>query len=205
MNDSTADGRAPRRGTGALQTIDVGDTSSTRLETAECWKLLEGEKLARLAVSDAHGAPDVYPVNFVAYEGALYIRTARGSKLTRLTAHPAVALEIDGEDGESRWSVVVRGPARLLRDGSEFESSGLAQLMSWAPGEKPFAVKIMPNVVSGRRFAKKLSTAAVPPKPTSREAVRRSAGAAEASPPVPGRADSPHPIPTQPPLESFHR
>src|SRR3546814_6670245 len=55
-----------------------------KLSTAECWSLLEHARLGRLALSDAMGEPELFPVNFTSNEGFLYIRTANDSKLRHL-------------------------------------------------------------------------------------------------------------------------
>jgi hypothetical protein len=167
--------------------------TALRLPTAECWRLLEHASLARLAVTDARGAPDVFPVNFVAFEGSLYVRTARGTKLDRVTAHPAVALEIDGEDAHSRWSVVVHGTAQQVRDDAEFHSSGAASLVPAEPGHKPFAIRITPHNVTGRRFPK--------PEPKRSAPVKTAASIPVVSTESgPVRAVRPEPIPHRPPI-----
>ena len=95
-----------------------------KLETAECWRLLETTSFGRLAVINADGTPDIFPVNFVPHEGSLYVRTARDAKLLHIAQHPAVAFEVDDHDEHVRWSVVVRGDAeRVTRDG-EIRDSG---------------------------------------------------------------------------------
>lgn len=45
------------------------------LSLDECWVLLEAESFGRLAVA-VNGEIEIFPVNYAAYDGALYIRTA---------------------------------------------------------------------------------------------------------------------------------
>ncbi|GAB2843501.1 pyridoxamine 5'-phosphate oxidase family protein [Microbacterium insulae] len=122
------------------------------LGTAECWGLLEGEQFGRLALIGDNDVPDVFPVNFVAHEGAIYIRTAHDSKLVRVATHPVAAFEIDGSDGEHRWSVVIRGPIARLTDEAEIARSGIGSVRSESPRHKPYVLKLSGNVVTGRRF-----------------------------------------------------
>lgn len=122
------------------------------LGTAECWKLLEGEQFGRLALIGDHDIPDVFPVNFAAHEGSIYIRTAHDSKLVRVATDPVAAFEIDGSDGEYRWSVVIRGPIARLTDEAEIARSGIGSVRSESPRHKPYVLKLSGNVVTGRRF-----------------------------------------------------
>lgn len=123
------------------------------LPDAECWRLLVHSRLGRLAVDAADGAPDIFPVNFVASpDRCLYFRSAPGSKLMAITAHPSVALEIDGYDESVAWSVVVRGVADRLYADDEIEASGVLRLVSWSPTAKHDFVRITPRTMTGRSF-----------------------------------------------------
>ena len=137
------DGKAPR----ATPQVE-------RLETSECWTLLQEARLGRLAVIHADGAPDVFPVNFTTHEGSLFVRTARDAKLLHIAQHPLVAFEVDGETADSHWSVVVRGTAARVTSDAELRRSGVRELESWSPTAKFFAIKITANTVTGRRFPK---------------------------------------------------
>ena len=93
MNDSPSDPRS------ADQPPKV-----ERLAASACWEYLQTAELGRLAVDNADGAPDIFPVNYVAHEGALYIRTARDAKLLHIAQHPMVAFEVDGAtDDDHYW------------------------------------------------------------------------------------------------------
>jgi nitroimidazol reductase NimA-like FMN-containing flavoprotein (pyridoxamine 5'-phosphate oxidase superfamily) len=123
-----------------------------RLSASECWEYLEQADFGRLAVIHVDGAPDVFPVNHLAHEGALFIRTARDAKLLHIAAHPLVAYEVDSVTEDQAWSVVVRGRAeRVMRD-DEIRDSGVRALESWTPTAKFFAVKVTASAVTGRRF-----------------------------------------------------
>lgn len=159
------------------------------LDAAQCWTRLQQTALGRLAVVREDGTPDVFPVNYVAHEGSLYVRTARDSKLLHIAHHPAVAFEIDGETDDERWSVVARGPAERVTSDAEIRASGIERLSSWSPTTKHFVIRITAHTVTGRRFAK-TEGRSDPVQPF----------AADASSPAPAeearsRAQRPEPIP----------
>jgi nitroimidazol reductase NimA-like FMN-containing flavoprotein (pyridoxamine 5'-phosphate oxidase superfamily) len=131
---------------------DAGQPTS--LTESECWGLLAIPGLARLAFVQRDGMPDIRPVNHLAYERSLYIRTAPDTKLLALTEDPRVALEIDGEDATAYWSVIVRGAAAQVTSESELQRAAVAALESWTPSMKQFVLKISPSTVTGRRFLK---------------------------------------------------
>jgi nitroimidazol reductase NimA-like FMN-containing flavoprotein (pyridoxamine 5'-phosphate oxidase superfamily) len=161
-----------------------------RLQTAECWTLLEEARLGRLAVIHADGAPDVFPVNFTTSEGSLFVRTARDAKLLHIAQHPLVAFEVDGETDDSRWSVVVRGSAARVTSEDDLRRSGVRELESWSPTPKFFAIKITANTVTGRRFPKLSGR-------TDRLIAFEGRVHADAlpEPPHPSRGEAPQPIP----------
>ncbi len=168
---------------------------AARLRTAECWALLQIPQIGRLALVDGDGVPEIYPVNFTTHEGAVYLRTARDSKLRHLHVRPAAAFEIDGENDDTRWSVVVRGAAAQLRDEDEIRESGVMDVVSLTPTRKPYVIKITPHSVTGRRFAKDLG-------PAPAETAAQSADAEAPGRPRPKRSERPDPIPHHPPAST---
>lgn len=124
------------------------------ISTAECWELLQQSALGRLALVRDDGTPDIFPVNHLAHEGSLYVRTARDSKLLHIAHHPVAAFEVDGETESTRWSVVVRGPIERVTSDAELRDSGVRELRSWSPTHKLFAIRLTAHTVTGRRFAK---------------------------------------------------
>lgn len=165
-----------------------------RLATGECWRMLEAAAFGRLAVINVDGAPDIFPVNYVAHEGALFVRTARDTKLAHIAHHPAVAFEIDGETDDARWSVVVRGEAHRVTREDDIRESGVKALASWSPTPKHWVIKIAAHAVTGRRFAKTEGRADAP-LPFSGDATVRSAEASG-----PSRGERPVPIPHHSPV-----
>jgi uncharacterized protein len=128
--------------------------SSVRiLDEDECWRLIAESNLGRFAVK-VHDGVDVFPLNYLAHDHELFFRSAPGSKLVDLTLEPKVAFEVDGEHARHVWSVVVHGTARRLGSDREIEDSGIQSLKTWHPSEKYNYVRISPESVSGRSFAK---------------------------------------------------
>lgn len=141
-----AHGRMPRNGSDGLRTPGV-----EALSTAACWRLVESSTIGRLAVERADGGPDVFPLDFLARDGRVYMRTAPGSKLRSIVSRPSVAFEVDGEDRRGWWSVVLRGTARRMDSQAEIDSSGVRDLVSHAPHEKLVYICLEPDIVTGRR------------------------------------------------------
>ena len=137
----------------SIRTKRAAGSSIRILDEDECWRLLEESSLGRLAVRVPAGV-DIFPVNYLVHGHELFFRSSPGSKLIELTQEPGVAFEIDGEKARHVWSVVVRGNARRLASDQEIESSGIQLLDTWHPSEKLNYVRITPDVVSGRSFAK---------------------------------------------------
>ncbi|MFF2487139.1 pyridoxamine 5'-phosphate oxidase family protein [Microbacterium sp. NPDC058062] len=162
-----------------------------RLAASACWEYLQTAELGRLAVDNADGAPDIFPVNYVAHEGALYIRTARDAKLLHIAQHPMVAFEVDGAtDDDHYWSVVIRGKAQRVTRDDEIRDSGVRQLASWSPTAKFFVMKVVANTVTGRRFPQHASRRD-PLMPFEGDATLP----APPEPPRQPRAERPAPIP----------
>ncbi|SDZ42812.1 pyridoxamine 5'-phosphate oxidase family protein [Herbiconiux ginsengi] len=121
------------------------------LDMTECWELLRSNEIARLAVVDDRGA-DIFPINYLVNDGAVFFRSAPGTKIVSLTEHPGVALETDGTAARKRWSVVVRGDARRLDVDTEIEASGVQDLPTLTGTEKWNYFRITPRTVTGIRF-----------------------------------------------------
>ncbi len=135
------------------KTIDAR-TGLEIIDPDECRRLLAGDEVGRLAVIDG-GTPAIFPVNYVVDGDSVVFRTAVGTKLAAGTRHP-VAFEIDDFDRESRtgWSVVVSGH---LVEAPPFDTATLERvqalpLESWAGGDKPHWMRLVPSRISGRRI-----------------------------------------------------
>ncbi len=130
-------------------------TGLEELTTAECYTLLASRTIGRLGVVIDH-YPEVLPVNYVLDRNVILFRSHAGPKLA--AAHRAnVTFEVDAVDHEHRtgWSVLVRGLAEVIDPGDN--PARAARIagdgpIPWAPGEKPYLVRIIPHRVSGRRL-----------------------------------------------------
>jgi len=123
------------------------------LETNECWELLRGVSVGRLAVVVDHH-PDIFPVNYKVDHGTMVFRTGEGTKLHAALSDTPVAIEADGVNAETgvAWSVVVKGQATAVSLTQEvLDTIGLL-LFPWEAGQKDQFIRIIPSVVTGRRF-----------------------------------------------------
>ena len=124
------------------------------LTKAECFELLAGQQLGRVAVVDDCG-PVVFPVNFVLDRHTVVFRTEPGTKLDAAGRRGRVCFEADGADAAARtgWSVIVRGEITEVTDGAELARLRELPLRVWAPGAREHYVRILPAVLTGRRIA----------------------------------------------------
>jgi uncharacterized protein len=121
------------------------------LDEQQCWELMGGATLGRLALCVA-GEVDIYPVNYYADGTSILFRTAPGTKLLELTVHDAVAFETDGYTEREAWSVVAHGRAGELESQSDIRTADEAPLRPWIPTLKYRYVRIIPERMTGRRF-----------------------------------------------------
>jgi uncharacterized protein len=123
----------------------------------ECWQLLEAHHIGRLAVVVGN-EPEVFPVNFVVAVGddgrSILFRSSEGTKLAGAVLSRSVAFEIDAADPlmHTGWSVVVRGRAVEIDHLEELLDVEALPLRPWGPGEHRRYVRIVPEVVTGRRI-----------------------------------------------------
>jgi uncharacterized protein len=124
------------------------------LTKAECFELLAGEHLGRVAVADDRG-PVVFPVNFVLDRYTVVFRTEEGTKLHAAIRGSRVCFEADRTDQAARtgWSVIVRGEITEVTDPDELARLRELPLQVWAPGTRDRYVRVLPAVLTGRRIA----------------------------------------------------
>jgi nitroimidazol reductase NimA-like FMN-containing flavoprotein (pyridoxamine 5'-phosphate oxidase superfamily) len=127
------------------------DDGVTILPEGECWDLLAGVALGRLATS-VDGRPEIFPVNYVVQRRTVLFRTAEGTKLVSTAMNNRVVFEADDHSVSEGWSVIVKGTARSLRTSEEIEEADRAQVLPWTTSEKPHYVRVIPDSVTGRRF-----------------------------------------------------
>jgi nitroimidazol reductase NimA-like FMN-containing flavoprotein (pyridoxamine 5'-phosphate oxidase superfamily) len=86
------------------------------LDAGEVNMLLARNHVGRIAYS-FHDRVDIEPISYVFADGAIYMRTAPGSKLLTLAHVPWVAFEVDEIRGPFDWrSVVAHGTVYVLPD-----------------------------------------------------------------------------------------
>lgn len=131
------------------------------LTETECWELLAGADVGRLAV-DIAGEPDIFPINFIVDDSGIVFRSAAGTKLAGAVLSNAVAFEIDGFEPQDRvaWSVVVKGRAQLVERMQDVFDAEDLPLFPWLSWDKPNFVRIEPTLITGRRY--RIADAAVP-------------------------------------------
>lgn len=117
------------------------------LAADECWQLLEGAAVGRVALVRA-GLPTIVPVNICAAEGAVWIRTGPGALLDAALAAQVVTVEADDVDRRwhTGWSVLVTGRAEVAADRDDLP------VTAWARGDADHLVRIEAELVTGRRI-----------------------------------------------------
>ena len=113
--------------------------------------MLHANAFGRLALS-VGDQPEIFPINYTVQSGTLLFRTAQGTKLAALTINESVAMEIDGHDDATGWSVIVKGLAHAAEWGEDFDDAQLSGLRPWVATHKPVFVRGEPRRVTGRRF-----------------------------------------------------
>lgn len=123
------------------------------LDPDECWSLLRGSVVGRIAISIAN-RPDIFPINYVVDHGTVVFRTAEGTKLAGAVLGTGVAFEVDGLDTlvNEAWSVVVKGRATEIKALHELFDAADLPLFPWLASPKHRFVRIVPEEVTGRRF-----------------------------------------------------
>ncbi|MBP2414508.1 nitroimidazol reductase NimA-like FMN-containing flavoprotein (pyridoxamine 5'-phosphate oxidase superfamily) [Arthrobacter stackebrandtii] len=121
------------------------------MTTEDAWRFLEHTRFGRLALSVAN-EPDIFPINYLAHDGKLLMRTNPGTKLAELTINSSVAFEIDGLAEDEAWSVVLKGTARVLESQREIDAAIELPLAPWLKTLKYTFVEITPTSVRGVRF-----------------------------------------------------
>lgn len=63
-----------------------------------------------------------------------------------------MVFEVDDHNVAEGWSVIVRGTARSLRSDDEIADAERAQVLPWTSYEKSHYIRVIPEMVTGRRF-----------------------------------------------------
>ena len=126
---------------------DGGNLEELRAE--ECWELVRSRSIGRFAANRAGASPLVVPVNYaVDTDSSIVFSSGAGTKLQAAT-RGLVAIQVDEVDPIHHvgWSVVVEGLARWL-----YEEQDDVEVETWAPGARPYVVRLTPTRVTGRRI-----------------------------------------------------
>ncbi|MEV5973149.1 pyridoxamine 5'-phosphate oxidase family protein [Streptomyces sp. NPDC051921] len=122
---------------------------------AECWELLDGHGVGRVAVEERDGLA-VFPVNYRVVGGEIVFMTAADSSLARASASGAdVAFEEDRLDEafSQGWSVLLVGPVRTVSDeASVLRITDAGRPEPWAGDGRDTIVTLSPRRVTGRRI-----------------------------------------------------
>ena len=135
--------------------MDTNDSGVEHLSRDQCMRLLGSVPLGRIVYT--RGAlPAVELVNFALDNGDIIIRTDPSGKLAAATRGAVVAFEADSADvtAHAGWSVTVVGVSQAVTDSDESSRLERLGLEPWAPGERPYFVKIPPTIVNGRRIGR---------------------------------------------------
>ncbi|SDR27529.1 pyridoxamine 5'-phosphate oxidase family protein [Thermostaphylospora chromogena] len=145
----------------------------TALSEDECWNLIAGGGVGRLAFQGRSG-PMVLPVNYTFHEGGIVFRTLPGGTIdweldTGLAGvEYTVAFEVDHHDESTRtgWSVVVQGSLHHPTPEEEARLAAEADVTPWPGEERLRYLRIIPIRITGRRVgpapADIVKTTAVP-------------------------------------------
>jgi uncharacterized protein len=125
------------------------------LDVDECRRLLATQQIGRLGVAGGP-YPLILPVNYALDRGVVVIRTHPGPLLAAAD-HAGVAFEVDAIDPLTRsgWSVLVQGLAEEVTDAHRAELVARTRatgIRPWAPGEHGRWLRLIPQVVTGRRI-----------------------------------------------------
>ncbi len=122
------------------------------LDRQECWQYLQAHDFGRIAVAP-QGDVAIYPINYVVQSGRIRLRTSPGAKLFALLLNARVAFEIDGQDEDSAWSVLVRGTAAEAQMPPNLDLPETNE-RPWVPGPRDVLVEITADEISGRAFTR---------------------------------------------------
>ncbi|MCY7395275.1 MAG: pyridoxamine 5'-phosphate oxidase family protein [Nocardioides sp.] len=119
------------------------------LSEAECWAHLGQHGVGRLAYVE-HDAPVIVPLNYLARDGKIWLRTASYNQMAVHLPGQQAAFEIDQIEprGHTGWSVLVRGRAEHALDTRSTVSwPGPAP---WPDGTRTMMFCLTPSQVTGR-------------------------------------------------------
>lgn len=126
------------------------------LSEDECWQLIDVAIVGRMGfITD--GGVTILPLNFVAFERRIYIRTdPQGPMADLANGRDGVAFETDHHDDlfQSGWSVLIQGrTSGVTPDVAGRVTANTHRLGPWAPGDRTLFVELTPETINGRRVS----------------------------------------------------
>jgi len=126
------------------------------LSTDECLRLLGQAKVGRVGVT-VGALPEIFPVVYCLFDGAIAFRTGEGTKLHAAIRRAVLAFEVDDFDAEVQhgWSVLVVGHAGEVTDPMQVNAARRLLSNTWVPGDRYHVVSIALDRVTGRRITER--------------------------------------------------
>lgn len=122
----------------------------------ECWRLLDVAVVGRLGFTTDTGVT-ILPVNFVAFEQRIYVRTDPNGPMADLAnGHDGIAFETDYHDDlfQSGWSILAQGrTSDVTTAEADRVMANSHRLGPWAPGDRTLFVALTPETINGRRIS----------------------------------------------------
>jgi nitroimidazol reductase NimA-like FMN-containing flavoprotein (pyridoxamine 5'-phosphate oxidase superfamily) len=111
-------------------------------------------QVGRIAIS-VGALPVILPVNYLAFDGAVWFRAPSNGTHSRASVGSVVAFEADGYDdaGSFGWSVLVRGIADEVSDPHTLEEVRSRFVDAWPRGDDADRYIIVPTtMITGQRY-----------------------------------------------------
>jgi hypothetical protein len=124
------------------------------LSPEECLAFLKSSQVGRIAVSIG-ALPVILPVNYLAFEGAVWFRAPSVGTLFAASVGSVIAFEADGYDdvGSFGWSVLVRGVADDVNDPTTLEEVRSRFVDAWPLGVDADRYIVIPaTMLTGVRY-----------------------------------------------------
>ncbi len=123
------------------------------LSAEQCLALLGKQGLGRVALNAATGMT-ILPIWYGVDDNSVVFNTSFGAKLWEAIHDQVVAFETDYVDEARRtaWSVTARGRATRVTDEEDMVRLASMGLNNWVVGRQPDWVRIVPEMLSGRRL-----------------------------------------------------
>jgi hypothetical protein len=136
-----------------------GPADLTRLDRAECLRLLAGVHVGRL-IFTMNALPAVRPMNFALTDGLILLRTAPDSTVASKVDGQVVVFQADEFDAgtSSGWSVTVTGRAEVVTDLAAIARYLTVPLVPWAPGQRELFVTVGIELAEGLRIRRPAAT-----------------------------------------------